>query len=134
MRLPGGWSEGLSLLQAETFFPSSSMTCFASSTPAAEGDHDDQVYKPHLLPDPLHRPALEAKPLPVALIVVAGGAAEPEHRVCFLWLEVGPAEKACILVGLEVAHPDDDRVRVERRGDGPAPSASLSTKYSSPFG
>ena len=63
------------------------------------------------------RAAFEREALAVARRVVARGAAEADHRVLFLRLELGAADEAGVLVGLEVAHADDDRLRIEGGGD-----------------
>jgi hypothetical protein len=49
---------------------------------------------------------------------VARRAAEADHRVVFLRLVGGAGEEVGVLVGLEVAHAHDDRVRREGRRDG----------------
>ena len=64
-----------------------------------------------------NRRALERKALARSGVVVPGGAAEAEHRVFFTRLEFPPADECSVFVGLEVAHPDDHRLRVERRGN-----------------
>ena len=75
--------------------------------------------------------AFEREALAIARRVVARGAAEPDHRVLLLRLELGAADEVGILVGLEVAHADDDRLRIERRGDawrGRAPAGRRSIR------
>lgn len=57
-----------------------------------------------------------AKPS-VSLRVVAAGPAPPEHRVLLVGLEPPPADEPGVLVGLEVAHPYDHRVRPAGGGD-----------------
>ena len=58
-----------------------------------------------------------AKPSCVARVVVARRAAEADHRVLFGGLELASAQQRRVLVGLEVARPHDDRLRVEGGGD-----------------
>ena len=64
----------------------------------AERDHHDDVAEAELLPDPLEGHALEGEALAVALVVVAGGAAEAEHRVLLRLLEGGAADQVRVLV------------------------------------
>ena len=85
---------------------------------ADEREHQHDVGQAHVLADPPHRPALQREALGVRRVGVARRAAEPEHRVLLVRLEVAPAEQAGVLVGLEVGHPHDHRARVEGGGDG----------------
>ena len=84
---------------------------------AHEREHQHDVGEPHLLSYTLHRFALEREPLGVGGMGVTGRAAKAEHRVVLARLEVGPADQARVLVGLEVRHPHDDGLRPEGRGD-----------------
>ncbi len=49
--------------------------------------------EPQVAPRPEERRALEREAVGVAWIVVPGGAAEPDHRVLFLRLELAAAEQ-----------------------------------------
>ena len=96
----------------------------------AERDHDLHVGQPHVLPHPPHRRALEREALAVARVVVAGGAAEAEHRILLDGLEGRAAEQPRVLVGLEVREAHDHRARIERRRDLPDARGQRSTKNS----
>lgn len=65
---------------------------------------------------------------------VARRSAEPEHRVLLVGLEVGAAQEAGVLVGLEVRHPDDDRLGPEGSGDGADPLRQSLNDIRSPVG
>ncbi|KAF5138997.1 hypothetical protein E5D57_002786 [Metarhizium anisopliae] len=83
----------------------------------AKGDHDDGVGEAHVLPEPPDGAALEPEALPVARRVVPRGAAEAEHGVLLVGLELGAADEPGVLVGLEVAHADNGRPGVHGRAE-----------------
>ena len=85
---------------------------------AAERHHDLQIGQPHLVAHPGECGAFERKAVGIGRVGVTRGAAEAEHRIVLLRLEPGAADQAGIFVGLEVGQPHDDRLRIERRGDG----------------
>ena len=70
--------------------------------PPAEGHHDAQILQSHDLAHPAQGGAFQGKARRIGGVRIARGAAEPEHRVLFLGLEVGAADQAGIFVGLEV--------------------------------
>ena len=78
----------------------------------------------------LDRPAFERKTLAVARRIIARGAAEADHRVFLVRLELGAAEQAGIFVGLEIAHAHDDRLGMNAAAMRASPRDSRSTKYS----
>ncbi|KAK8914672.1 hypothetical protein VCV18_010991 [Metarhizium anisopliae] len=83
----------------------------------AKGNHDDGVGEAHVLPQPPDGAALEPEALPVARRVVPRGAAEAEHGVLLVGLELGAADEPGVLVGLEVAHADNGRPGVHGRAE-----------------
>ncbi len=92
---------------------------FAES--AAKRDHDHDIGEAHLLPKTPDRAAFQGEAIPILFRVIARGAPEPEHRIVFLWLKLGTADEIGVLIGLEVAHPDDRRLRIERSRDAGEP-------------
>src|SRR4030095_9116682 len=84
---------------------------------AAKGDHHFDIDEPHVTPYARERSAFKREAFGVACIVGARGATEAEHGVFFLRLECAPTEEPRILVCLEVAGADDDRLGIERRSD-----------------
>jgi hypothetical protein len=63
----------------------------------------------------------------------ARSSAEAQHRVVFRRLEIAAAQQTRVLVGLEIGHAHDYRIRIEGRCDSAAPSESFSTKKSAPL-
>ena len=82
---------------------------------AAERDHHDDIGEAHLRTEPPDGAALEREALAVLWRIVARCAAKPDHRILLAGLELGATDQSCILIGLEIAHADDCRLRIERR-------------------
>ncbi len=83
----------------------------------AERDHEFHVRQSHLVPDFLHRLALEREACLVFLIVVTGGTPPADHRVFLFRFEKFTAEEVGVLIALEIAHSDDHVVGVESGAD-----------------
>src|SRR6056297_2103285 len=84
---------------------------------AHERHHDLDVGQAHLVAHPFQRPAFQLEAGLVVRVHVAGGAAEPEHRVLLVGLVGLAADEVGVLVGLEIGQAHDDRSRVEGGGD-----------------
>ncbi len=81
---------------------------------AAEWNHDANVVESHRLTHAQHRLALESESGAVAIVVVARGSAEADHRIRFHGLEVHAAEERRVLVRLEVGEAYEHGPRVKR--------------------
>src|SRR6056297_368564 len=86
------------------------LVCFPGGP--AEGDHDNDIVKAHFFARATNRLALQLEALPVQRVIVTGGAAESEHGVLLLELEVLASQQAPVFVGLEVRHAHDHRSRI----------------------
>src|SRR6056297_727333 len=84
---------------------------------AHERHHDLDVGQAHLGAHSFQCPAFELEAGLVDGVHVAGGAAEPEHRVLLVGFISLAAYEVGVLVGLEIRQAHDDRVRVESGGD-----------------
>ena len=84
---------------------------------ADERDHDLEIGEAHPVANMTESLALHLEAGTEAGGGVSRGAAPAEHRVLFVGFEEVAAEKAGVLIGLEVAHADDDRLRRERGSD-----------------
>src|SRR5690606_25978367 len=92
------------------------------------GNHKNKICKPHFIPDFFHSSALKGISLPVAFIEVAGSSPEPYHGIAFLHFEITAPYKACIFIGLEIAHTDYNRLRIESRSNSPNSLSKLFDK------
>src|SRR5690606_22548570 len=77
---------------------------------AHEGNHDDDVVETNLLARAYDGLAFECKAVFVAIAVVPARASKAQHRVFFVRLERCPADELRVLVALEVAQTNDDRI------------------------
>ena len=71
----------------------------------------------HIVADPADRCAFELETGPEIFGEVTSGAAETEHRIFLIGLVQVAADQVGVFVGFEIGQADDDRFRVEGRGN-----------------
>ena len=99
--------------RAEAVLRHDSSTRSASSGDAAERDHDDDVAEARSpRAAACDRPAFEREAFAVARRVVARAPRKPIIGFSSVGSNARAADQVGIFVGLEVAHPHDDRLRV----------------------
>ena len=85
---------------------------------AHEGDHQHQVGQAHVVAHPAHGFAFQGEGVGEGARGIAGRAAEAQHGVLFLGLELGAADQRRVFVGFEVGQTGDHWVGVKGRRDG----------------
>src|SRR4029450_684209 len=88
---------------------------------ATEGNHHHNIGEAHFLPQAADCAAFQGKSISILWRVVARGSPEAEHRIFLLRLKLGAADQIGILIGLEIAHSHDHRLRIERGGNAREP-------------
>src|SRR5215212_7161045 len=84
---------------------------------ANEGNHDLDICQAHVVSHVAKRLALHRKTVSKIGGQIACGPAVTDHRILFVWFIAVTTEQAGVLIGLEVRHPYDHRVRRECAGD-----------------
>ena len=81
---------------------------------SAERNHDFNIRQAEFSPGAEERGTFEGEAVGIPCVVIPRGAAETDHRVLLGGFEFAAPKKLGILIRLEIARPDDYRLRVER--------------------